>query len=110
MEHDPHDATEAEEVFDRALTDVLEKHGHALEEQSRVLVATGTASIPMPGVILRARLRPPHWWRHGVLEIAREDPVTGRISGTSAITLGKSDWDRASLIRNITIHLALMLA
>jgi hypothetical protein len=34
MVHDPHDATAADEVFDYELTDVLQAHGQALEEQS----------------------------------------------------------------------------
>ena len=32
-------------------------HGQALEKQSRALLATGEASIAVPGVILRAHIR-----------------------------------------------------
>jgi hypothetical protein len=109
MEQDPSDAIDASDVFDHELTRVLQVHGQALEKQSRALLATGEASIAVPGVILRARLRAPRWWRQGLLEIATENPVTGAITRTSSRPAGRAGHDRASLLREITIDIALEL-
>jgi hypothetical protein len=109
MEQDPSDAVDASDVFDHELTRVLQVHGHALEKQSRTLLATGEASIAVPEVILRARLRAPRGWRRGLLEIATENPVTGAITHSSSRPTGRAGHDRASLLREITIDLALEL-
>jgi hypothetical protein len=110
MEQDPApDAAGASDVFDHELTRVLQVHGQALEKLSRALLATGDASIALPGVILRARLRAPRWWRRGLLETSTENPVTGAITHTSSRPAGQAGHDRASLLREITIDLALEL-
>jgi|SRR5580692_470454 hypothetical protein len=100
----------AGEIFDQELTDVLAAYGRELQEQSRVLIATGAASISTPRVILRARLRVPRRWRHGLLEIAALDPASGSVMGGSATTLSRPGPDRASLVRELTIHLGMELA
>jgi hypothetical protein len=110
MEQDPApDAAGADEVFDRELTDVLQVHGQALEKLSQALLAKGEASIALPGVILRVRLRAPRWWRRGLLETSTENPVTGAITHTSSQPAGRAGRDRASLLREITIDLAFEL-
>jgi len=110
MERIPPDDAEAEEVFDHELTRVLQEHGRALEEQSRALLATGVVSITSPGVILRAKLRLPRWRRRGWLEIAREDPLSGEVTGSSSVPVGNAGRNRESLIEEITICLAMELA
>jgi hypothetical protein len=109
MEQDPPDAVDASDVFDHELTRVLQVHGQALEKQSRALLATGEASIAVPGVILRARLRAPRRWRRGLLETATENPATGAVTHSSSRPAGRAGHDRASLLREITIDLALEL-
>ncbi len=59
---------------------MLDARGQELAEQSQILPATGTASIPIPGAPLHARLRSPSWWRHGLLELAAEDARSGEIT------------------------------
>ncbi len=109
MEGEP-EAAGAGEVFDHELTHVLRARGHELEELSRNLLVTGAGSIAGPGVILRARLRVPRWWRRGSLEIDTEDCVSGEVTRGSSSPLGKTGRDRESLIMKITIDLALELA
>jgi hypothetical protein len=101
---------DAGEIADQELTDVLAAYGEELEEQSRVLIATGSASITRPWVILRARLQVPRRWRRGRLEIAAHDPASGTVMGASSITLGRQAPRSASLIRGITIQLGMELA
>src|SRR5258708_15596386 len=105
MEHNRPDAADAEEVLDQELTAVLQAHGQMLEERSHALLAHGAVSIVRPGVILSARLRVPRWWRQGLLEISAEDPVSGAVRSSSSIPLGKAGRNRASLLREITVHL-----
>jgi hypothetical protein len=109
VEQDPPDAVDATDVFDHELSRVLQVHGQALEKQSQALLVTGEASIALPGVILRARLRAPRWWRRGLLETATESPATGAITHRSSQPTGRAGHDRASLLREITIALALEL-
>jgi hypothetical protein len=109
MEDDQPDATETEEVFDHELTNVLQREGKALEENSEALLTTGAVSITRPGLVLRARLRVPRW-RRGLLEITAEDPVSGEVKGSSSIALSQSGRNRASFVKEITIHLGLELA
>jgi hypothetical protein len=108
MEGDP-EAADADEVFDHELTNVLQARGQELEELSQQLLATGAGSIAGPGVLLHARLRAPRWWRRGSLEISAEDSVSGEISRGSWSLGGATGRDRESLIREITVDLALML-
>jgi hypothetical protein len=104
----PDDADSGEE-FDHQLTDVLEARGQELEEHSRALVATGSALITGPGLVLRARLRPPRWWRRGELATALEDTASHEVAyGT--IPLGRDIRDQPALVREITIRLAFDLA
>jgi len=107
--HRPDDG-EADEVFDRKLTHVLQTRGNALEEQSRALMATGAVSIDSPEAILHAKLRHPPWRRRVLLEIAAEDPVTGEVRSNSSVSLRTAGRNRASLIEEITICLANELA
>jgi hypothetical protein len=108
VEGDP-EAAEAGEAFDHELTDVLQARGHELEELSQQLLATGAGSIAGPGVILRARLRAPRWWRRGSLEISTEDSVSGEVRRGSWSLGRAAGRDRESLIMEITVDLALML-
>ena len=78
---------EPAEIFDHELTRILAIHGPELEETSRILLATGAATIARPEVILRVRLRVPSRWRRGLLEIAAEDPASGAALARSASTL-----------------------
>lgn len=110
MEPDPPDAGDADEVFDQELTDVLAAHGQELEEKSRALLATGTATITRPAVILRASLQAPSRWRHGMLRIVAEDPASGHVRGGSSLTLRRGPRTSASLADELTIHLAMELA
>jgi hypothetical protein len=99
---------EGAEVVDDELTRILHVHGQVLEEQSRTLVITGTASICMPGILLRARLRVPRRWRKGLLEVTSEDPSSGEALGTCTASLGRVGHNRGSLslADEITIRLA----
>ena len=97
---------EADEVFDHELTNMLDARGQQLAEQARILLATGTASIPIPGARLHARPRTPRWWRHGLLEMSAEDAHSGEITRACAVPVGKSDRSEAALAREITINLA----
>jgi hypothetical protein len=101
---------DADEIFDQELTDVLAAYGQELEEQSRVLIATGAASITRPWVILRARLQVPRRWRRGLLEIAAHDPASGTVMGGGSMMLGRQGQHSASLVREITVHLGMELA
>lgn len=108
MGDDPADGAEAGEVFDHELTRVLHEHGQVLEEQSRALLTTGAASIAMPGVMLRARLRIPRRWRQGLLEVTAQDPASGAVLSRSSSPLariGRNDGS-LSLIGEITTRLA----
>jgi hypothetical protein len=109
MEHDQPDATEPGEVFDYELTSVLQAEGEMLEQHSEALLATGAVSITRPGVILHATLRLPRW-RRGLLEVTAEDPVSGEVIGSSGAVLSKRGQDHESLVRELTISLALELA
>jgi hypothetical protein len=79
---------EGAEVVDHELTRILHVHGQVLEEQSRTLVITGAASICMPGILLRARLRVPRRWRKGLLEVTSEDPSSGEALASMFRDLG----------------------
>ncbi len=104
------DQPEPAGIFDHELTRVLAVHGPELEETSRILLATGTASITRPEVILRVRLRVPRRWRRGLLEITVEDPASGAVLGRSASPLGRPGLDGMALIQEITIDLGMELA
>jgi hypothetical protein len=106
------DGTDTGEVFDQELTRVLREHGQMLEEQSLALLAAGATSISVPGVILRARLRAPRRWRHGLLALTSEDPASGEVLGTSSSPLRRTGRNHGSLslIEEITTRLALQLA
>jgi hypothetical protein len=109
MGDDPADGAKADEVFDHQLTRVLHEHGQVLEEQSRALLTTGAASIAMPEVMLRARLRIPRRWRQGLLEVTAEDPASGEVLGSSSSPLGSRigrNHGSLSLIDQIAIRLA----
>jgi hypothetical protein len=108
MGNDPADGVEAGEVFDHELTRVLHEHGQVLEEQSRALLTAGAASIAMPEVMLRARLRIPRRWRQGLLEVTAEDPASGEVLGSSSSPLGRIGRNHGSLslIDEIAIRLA----
>jgi hypothetical protein len=101
---------EPAEILDHELTRILAIHGPELEETSRILLATGAATIARPEVILRVRLRVPSRWRRGLLEIAAEDPASGAALARSASTLRRSGQDSAALRQEITIDLAMELA
>jgi hypothetical protein len=107
---DATDSSEPDEVFDQELTDVLAVHGEMLEEQARVLLANGKATVELPQVTLRVRLRQPRWWRQGVLEIETEDKATGETSGSTSVVVAMTGTDGDVLIQEITIHLAVELA
>jgi hypothetical protein len=73
---------------DHQVTHVLETRGQELEEHSRALLATASVLITGPGLVLRARLRPPRWWRRGELETALEDTASHQVTyGRSMITV-----------------------
>jgi hypothetical protein len=108
MGDDPADGAEGGEVVDHELTRVLHEYGQVLEEQSRALLTAGAASIPMPGMMLHARLRVPRRWRQGLLEVTAEDPASGEVLGSSSSPLGRAGRSHGSLplINEITIRLA----
>lgn len=102
-------AAEPDEEFDHQLTQVLQTQGRELEEHARALLASGSALITRPGLVLRARLRPPRWWRRGELEIATEDTTSHQVT-SGAVPLDRGGRDQQALIREITIRLAFELA
>lgn len=108
MGDDPAYGAGAGEVFDHELTRVLHEHGQVLEEQSRALLTTGAASIAMPGVMLRARLRIPRRRRQGLLEVTAEDPASGEVLGSSSGPLGRIGRNHGSL--SLTGEIAIRLA
>jgi hypothetical protein len=107
MEDGPADGAESDEIFDHEVTRVLREHG--LEEESRVLLTAGAASIAMPGVILDARLRMPRRWRKGLLEVTSRDRASGEVLGTSSRPLDRAGRSHGalSLADEIAIDLAL---
>ena len=103
------DDADSDEEFDHQLTRVLEARGQELEEQSRALLATGSVLITGPGLILRARLRPPRWWRRGELTTELEDAASHEVVyGRGPLDRGVRD--QAALVHEITIRLAFDLA
>ena len=109
MHDDSPGAAESDEEFDHQLTHVLQTQGRELEEHSRALLAAGSVLVTRPGLVLRARLRPPRWWRRGELEIAVEDTASHQVVNSSA-PLNRDIRDQPALIREITIRLAFELA
>jgi hypothetical protein len=109
MNDGPPGAAEPDEEFDHQLTQVLQTQGRELEEHGRALLASGSVLITRPGLVLRARLRPPRWWRRGELEIATEDTASHQVTN-GAVPLDRGVRDQQALIREITIRLAFELA
>jgi hypothetical protein len=103
------DDADSEEEFDHQLTHVLETRGQELEEHSRALLATGSALITGPGLVLRARLRPPRWWRRGELETELEDTASHQVV-CGGIHLDRGIREQPALVEEITIRLAFDLA
>jgi hypothetical protein len=112
MSDSPADGGAAGEVPDHELTRVLHEHGQVLEEQSRTLLATGAASVSVPGALLHARLRIPRRWRKGLLEVTAEDPSSGAALGASAIPLDRPGRRRGSmpLVDELAVRLAAEVA
>jgi hypothetical protein len=98
-----------DEVIDHALTRVLAKHGPMLDKQARVLIATGVATVTVPGMTLQAQLRPPKRWRGGLLEYQVQDLATGQVTGASSITLRRAGGHHRpmSLADEVAVHLAM---
>ena len=103
------DDADSDEEFDHQLTHVLESRGQELEEQSRALLATGSALITAPGLVLRARLRPPRWWRRGELQTALEDTASHEVV-YGGIPLDRGIRGQTALVEEITIRLAFDIA
>jgi hypothetical protein len=104
---DAADPADEPEAFDRKVAEVLEAEARMLREKSERLLATGSVSIDRPAGVLRASLRPPRWWRPGVLRewAVREDGHTS----TSVLPLGRT-MDAASVLSQITLQLAVSVA
>lgn len=100
---------DADDAFDRQVGHVLDTESAWLAEQCQVLLARGSMSAPRQGLLIRAQLRPPRWWRPGVLKIWAEDSGGGR-SASSVTPLGRTSRQPASLTGEITLQLAVMLA
>ena len=98
-----------DDIFDADLTRTLEIFGQELERQSRVLAATGAASVSVPDWTMRARLRPPRWWRSGLLEVTGADASSGEIIWRGSESLLRSGRSDAALVRKITVSLAMQL-
>jgi len=94
-------------AFDRKVAEVLEVEAGMLHEKSERLLATGSVSVERPAGMLNASLRPPRWWRPGVLRerAVREDDHTL----TSVVPLGRR-MDAASVLSQITLQLAVSVA
>ena len=103
------EGTEDDGIFDAELTRTFDVFGQRLAEQSRVLVAEGAASVPIPGGTMRARLRRPRWWRPGLLEVAAQDAASGEIIWRGSEALLRSDRHDAALVEKITMSLAMEL-
>ena len=108
-----HDGSSAgagpDEEFDHQLTHVLATRGEELEEHSRALLATGSVLVTGPGLVLRARLRPPRWWRRGELQTTLEDTASRQVT-CGGVWLDRNIREEPALIREITIRLAFDLA
>ncbi len=83
MRDDAGDQADNPEAFDRKVAEVLGAEAGMLREKSDLLLATGSARIERPAGTLRASLRPPRWWRPGVLRewAVREDGATSSLIG-----------------------------
>jgi hypothetical protein len=95
------------EAFDRKVAEVYNAEAGMLHEKSDLLMVTGSAEIKRPAGMLRASLRPPRWWRHGVLRewAVRQDDAT-----LSSVTpLGRTT-DAKSVLSQIMLQLAVSVA
>jgi anti-sigma factor ChrR (cupin superfamily) len=94
-------------AFDRKVAEVLQAEARMVREKSERLLATGSVSVNRPAGVLNASLRPPRWWRPGVLRewAVKEDGHTS----ASVVPLGRT-MDGASVLSEITLQLAVSVA
>ncbi len=95
------------DAFGRKVGEVLDAETGMLREKSELLMATGSVSIDRPAGVLRATLRPPHWWRPGVFRewAIREDGATS----SGVVPLGRT-MNTASVLSEVTLQLAVSVA
>ena len=107
MRDDADDRADEPEAFDRKVGAVLDAEAGLLGEKSEQLLATGSVSIERPAGVLNASLRPPHWWRPGVLRqsAVRKDGATS----SGVLPLGRT-MDATFLLSQITLQLAVSIA
>jgi hypothetical protein len=104
----PEDGQDVDDAFDRRVGEVLDVEAGLLREQSDLLIATGSISVPRPTGVLTGQLRRPTWWRRGELEVCA---VTAGSSGSARIPLSHAACrDHARLHREITLQIAVQLA
>ena len=107
MRDDADDRDDDPEAFDRKVGEVLDAEAGLLGEKSERLLATGSVSIERPAGVLNASLRPPHWWRPGVLRqsAVRKDGA----ASSGVLPLGRT-LDATFLLSQITLQLAVSIA
>jgi hypothetical protein len=107
MRDDADDGADEPEAFDRRVGEVLDAEAGLLGEKSERLLATGSVSIERPAGVLNASLRPPHWWRPGVLRqsAVRKDGA----ASSGVLPLGRT-MDATFLLSQITLQLAVSIA
>jgi hypothetical protein len=104
----PGDLADDSEAFDRKVAEVLDAEAEMLRGKSERLLATGLISIDRPAGVLRASLRPPRWWRAGVLRESAVKVGSGATS-TGVVPLGRT-MGPASVLSEITLQLAVGVA
>jgi hypothetical protein len=104
---DTGDPADESDAFDRKVGEVLDAEAGMLSQKSKRLLATGSVSIQRPAGVLNASLRPPRWWRSGVMRqwAAREDGA----ASSGVVPLGRT-MDATFLLSEITLQLAVSIA
>jgi hypothetical protein len=104
-QNDGPEADDDPEAFDRKVGAVLDAEAGMLRETSERLLATGSVRIERPAGVLTASLRPPRWWRAGIL---RQQSVRAGGGTSSGVTpLGR---DTTAVLSEITLQLAVSVA
>jgi hypothetical protein len=112
------DESAYEDAFDLRWSDVLDAQADLLREKAELLLATGAVSIERPAGVVTAQFRPARWRQRGVVTCRRRPELvieamssddSGRRAAADGPTVAKYG-DRAALIREITLGLAIHLA
>ena len=112
------DEPDSGDAFDRRVGSVLDEEADLLGEQAEFLLASGSISVERPAGVVTARFRRPVWRQTGFLTWHRRPGLD--IDAMPADDSGRRAWehgpmvakyrDRAALLREITLKLAIYLA